>query len=376
MQETSGLFSFKMRLSYLKRFKILFIFLGCLWFIFYTVNMNSCLPRDTSRLHLPDENIYSKTENELKGKILILSESRIKSNNTNDIIRLIESNRFSYKHILFNPNKINYYLINGTYKVIIFDDINIQKRLNKSQVESLNKYCSMNQIGIIIFIKPYNNLSFNASLNTQLKSFYNITKQTNKKIEFNSCKASPIKDKTIKPILSTSRKEIIVGLDDSQTRKIYFGSYVQSKFILKLLFIDSIKYASFNTIYNSLDRYIQIDIDDVFIDAFGVRMNYTDVLELISLQNQLNRYYFGSNNKFKFNLGYSGYYYQENNKADNFLIQMKYKFNWFDHMWSHLKPHILNESLLGDSLRKNLKFALQHGLSINNSYAVSPHHSG
>ena len=81
--------------------------------------------------------------------------------------------------------------------------------------------------------------------------------------------------------------------------------------LLKPLFMDAIHYLTDGEIEISLDRYVQIDIDDIFVAPHGTRMIPNDVHELIRLQDELSLRYFNHDDyKFKFNLGYSGYYYQ------------------------------------------------------------------
>jgi hypothetical protein len=54
----------------------------------------------------------------------------------------------------------------------------------------------------------------------------------------------------------------------------------------------------------------------------------------------------------------------------------KDKFNWFDHGWSHLQPHLINNSILLEQLLLNYNFALKHGIPVDSFYSVSSHHSG
>lgn len=57
-------------------------------------------------------------------------------------------------------------------------------------------------------------------------------------------------------------------------------------------------------------------------------------------------------------------------------LEKRHVFNWFDHTWSHLQAHLLNESTLKEQINLNHQFAAEKGLVLNTSYAVSPHHSG
>ena len=88
--------------------------------------------------------------------------------------------------------------------------------------------------------------------------------------------------------------------------------------ILKSLFIDSLRYISSGELDIGLKRYVQIDIDDIFVCEPGARMVKTDVLELIQLQDALSRQYFIHNDyKFKFNIGFTGYYYESGNEIED-----------------------------------------------------------
>jgi heparan sulfate N-deacetylase/N-sulfotransferase NDST2 len=133
---------------------------------------------------------------------------------------------------------------------------------------------------------------------------------------------------------------------------------------------------------------VQIDIDDIFVGATGTRMVEADVFSLIRFQEEhLNRFVFNVSSsygddvyKFKFNLGFSGYYYQsgndKENKGDQLLVENSNRFNWFDHSWSHTRVNILNSSSLRELMYYNYNFALEHHLKTDSFYSVSPHHSG
>ena len=79
--------------------------------------------------------------------------------------------------------------------------------------------------------------------------------------------------------------------------------------LLKLLLVDSIRYLSNGKIETGLKRYIQIDIDDIFLFS---KMIPEDVYEMIRFQNEFTKSYFFHNNyKFKFTIGYSGHYFYD-----------------------------------------------------------------
>ena len=108
-------------------------------------------------------------------------------------------------------------------------------------------------------------------------------------------------------------------------RHIFLG--IELNLLQVNLVIDIFDYVSYKRLFSddNLDRFIQIDIDDMFVGSNGLRFKKRDVTNLIHFQeNFLNKNFFNEKN-FKFNLGYSGYYYkssvyEEENKADAFLL--------------------------------------------------------
>lgn len=98
------------------------------------------------------------------------------------------------------------------------------------------------------------------------------------------------------------------------------------------LLLDILDYVSYGRLGFSLDRYVQIDVDDVFVAKTGLRMRPDDVVEMMRFQDEyLNARVFtslSSSSPFKFNLGFSGYYFssgsQEENLADQLLIGCRF----------------------------------------------------
>ena len=66
------------------------------------------------------------------------------------------------------------------------------------------------------------------------------------------------------------------GLRDGVKRVFFAGGF--PFFLHTLLFLDSIDYLSPITLTFSLDRYLQVDIDDVFIGGTGLRLHREDVM--------------------------------------------------------------------------------------------------
>lgn len=195
-------------------------------------------------------------------------------------------------------------------------------------------------------------------------------------------------------------KKVIAMLDHGlydDIRRIIFGVSNQH-WLNRLLLLDAIEHLSSGEILTPLERYIQIDIDDIFVGATGTRMNESDVFALIETQDYFATLLEGG---FKFNLGFSGKYFKRGSETeqlgDEQLIANSDKFTWFCHFWSHSKAHLFNTTeTLSMELKRNLKFALDNKLTLIGhreplkgydqpdndykqpppTYAVAPHHSG
>ncbi len=59
------------------------------------------------------------------------------------------------------------------------------------------------------------------------------------------------------------------------------------------------------------------------------------------------------------------------------LVRNRDQFWWFGHTYHHQQPHLLNTTVLRESMLKNIEFARNYSIPIfDNGYSVSPHHSG
>ena len=117
---------------------------------------------------------------------------------------------------------------------------------------------------------------------------------------------------------------------------------------------------------------------DWHLVCLGVDMTFDLVIQaLIATQNTLRQYVPG----LTFNLGFCGYYYDKGLEAENNgsekLVQNRDAFWWFGHIFNHYQPHLVSEDNLRTYMTQNLEFARMHWIrSTENSYSVSPHHSG
>uniref|UniRef100_A0AC35TKZ8 [heparan sulfate]-glucosamine N-sulfotransferase n=1 Tax=Rhabditophanes sp. KR3021 TaxID=114890 RepID=A0AC35TKZ8_9BILA len=125
-----------------------------------------------------------------------------------------------------------------------------------------------------------------------------------------------------------------------------------------------------------LDRFVQIDIDDMFVGQLGTRIVRNDVDAMIETQTKLRERIEG----FTFNVGFSGYYFRRGNeleqRGDEYLVEMKDNFNWFPHMWKHNHAQDHDLQYLKAVMVQNRLFADNFKLPLVEGYAISPQHGG
>ncbi|XP_061047116.1 bifunctional heparan sulfate N-deacetylase/N-sulfotransferase 4 isoform X2 [Eubalaena glacialis] len=332
-----------------------------------------------------------------------------------DIIAILESSRFQF-HMVIAPGKGDIPPLTdngkGKYILVIYENILKYVSMDSWNRELLEKYCVEYSVSIIGFHKA----NENSSPSTQLKGFplnlfnnlalkdcfvnpqsplLHITKAPKVEkgplpgedwtiFQYNHSTYQPVlltELQTEKFLSSFSSKPLYatviqdLGLHDG-IQRVLFGNNLNF-WLHKLIFIDAISFLSGKRLTLSLDRYILVDIDDIFVGKEGTRMNVKDVKALLETQNLLRTQVAN----FTFNLGFSGKFYhtgtEEEDEGDDLLLRSVDEFWWFPHMWSHMQPHLFhNESSLVEQMILNKEFALEHGIPINMGYAVAPHHSG
>ena len=354
------------------------------------------------------ENLIIDDEYSVKKQVLILTRHSSKSDLFTNLTKI-----FKYTRIKFERSN-DVYFYSKNVGVIVFEDY--EDYLYTRDNKKLKSYLIENNIGVIVFNTLINEedhkelIISNCTLNDEdfVEKFLHVTKfnkqiiNIDKKIsKYNEKFEAIFFDKQAKTILKCSSKSIVQQIlfvnNFNNIRHVFISlNNLNSIWILKLLLIDSIRYLSKGEIDIGLKRHIQIDIDDTFVAPTGSRMIAEDVYEMLRLQEELSKNYFYHNNyKFKFNLGYCGFYYQTGNKfeneADELLIENKDKFYWFDykyysfqigikiiiffehrfdHTFKHLKTNFLNESSLIEQFEENLKFAKLHHIPMDTNYSV------
>ena len=377
------------------------------------VNQDKIILRFLSHL----KPIFNETQS---FKVLILST---KSNTpiTKELIILFELNRINYKIVILKSNRPNIIRLNTNrtllYNLIIFESANLfYDSVDFNNKLKLADFCKLFNAGLIFFTNSLNLNLKSKQLNfiideesvklNYLNNFkpkkchlncfdntFKLTKCDKYKIDMSTIQ-NKSKYLTNSIEFSSNYYESLFECDFNQNLIVKTKSNSKLRFILisndmielieifSSILFDLITYASYGRFNIDISRYVQIDIDDIFVGSTGKRMQPKDVDALINFQeNYLNQLIFNKSlQRFKFNLGYSGYYYQSGNQVENqadfLLIQNKAYFNWFDHGWSHYQPHVLNSTTLLEQMYYNYHFALNHDLQIDSFYAVSPHHSG
>ncbi|XP_053259533.1 LOW QUALITY PROTEIN: bifunctional heparan sulfate N-deacetylase/N-sulfotransferase 3-like [Podarcis raffonei] len=333
-----------------------------------------------------------------------------------DIIMILESSRFQY-HIEIASGKGDLPVLidknKGKYILIIFENIFKYVNMDSWNRGLLDKYCGEYGVGMIGFHKS----SENSLQTSQLKGFpfhihgnvgvkdccinpYSSLLHMTKSSKFdkgplpgndwtvfhiNHSAYQPVIFAKVKtpenlppPVIKSSFHATVVhdmGLHDG-IQRVLFGNNLNF-WLHKLIFIDAISFLTGKRLTLSLDRYILVDIDDIFVGKEGTRMKANDVQALLDTQNLLR----AQIANFTFNLGFSGKFYHtgtaEEDEGDDLLLGSVDEFWWFPHMWSHMQPHLFhNESSLVEQMILNKKFALEHGIPTDLGYAVAPHHSG
>ncbi|TRZ18659.1 hypothetical protein HGM15179_008412 [Zosterops borbonicus] len=369
------------------------------------------LPYRSAGLRTPKPIDPSRTD----PTVLLFVESQY-SQLGQDIVAILESSKFQY-HMVIAPAKGDIPPLTdngrGKYTIVIYENILKYVSMDSWNRELLEKYCVEYSVSIIGFHKA----NENSSPSTRLKG---LPLQLYNNVALRDCAVNPqspllritkaprvekgplpgedwtvfqFNHSTFQPVLLTQLQPsrptpatlpratpyatVIqdLGLHDG-IQRVLFGNNL-TFWLHKLIFIDAISFLSGKKLTLSLERYILVDIDDIFVGKEGTRMNVNDVKALLETQNLLRTQVAN----FTFNLGFSGKFYhtgtEEEDEGDDLLLRSVDEFWWFPHMWSHMQPHLFhNESSLVEQMILNKEFAIEHGIPTGLGYAVAPHHSG
>lgn len=346
----------------------------------------------------------------IDAKVLVIVESAY-SRLGRDIAELLVANRIRYKvEVAGKSLPVLTTLDKGRYGVIVFESLSKYANMDKWNRELLDKYCREYSVGVVAFATPGEETLVGA----QLKGFP-LFMHTNLRLKDATLNpASPVlrlaragetswgalpgdhwavfraNSSTYEPVAwalrqngygsEEERMPLATVVQDhgrlDGVQRVLFGSGLQF-WLHRILFLDALSYLSHGQLSLSLDRWILVDIDDIFVGERGTRLHEEDVAAMLASQAALQRLVPG----FRFNLGYSAKYYHHGttleNRGDDALLRNREYFNWFCHMWNHQQPHLYNNvSHLESEMMLNKQFAIEHGIPTNSCYSVSPHHSG
>lgn len=253
--------------------------------------------------------------------VLVFIESQY-SQLGQDIIAILESNQFQY-HSEIAPGKGDIPPLThkgrGRYALIIYENLLKYTNMDAWNRDLLDKYCAEFSVGVIGFHRA----SENSPAVLRLRSFP-VIMHTN--IGLQDCCVNPRSpllyitkaeldrgllpgdDWTIflsnhstyepvllakphlakrgslqEPLASTPLLATVVqdlGLFDG-VQRVLFGHGL-SYWLHRLIFVDAISYLTGRKLSRSLERYILVDIDDIFVGKKGTRMNVNDVKVRIS----------------------------------------------------------------------------------------------
>uniref|UniRef100_A0A5F8GPL6 [heparan sulfate]-glucosamine N-sulfotransferase n=1 Tax=Monodelphis domestica TaxID=13616 RepID=A0A5F8GPL6_MONDO len=235
-----------------------------------------------------------------------------------DIIAILESSRFQY-HMVIAPGKGDIPPLTdngkGKYTLVIYENVLKYVTMDSWNRELLEKYCVEYSVSIIGFHKAnenslpstklkgfplnlYNNMALKDCFVNPQSPLLHITKAPRVEkgplpgedwtiFQFNHSTYQPVlltelqTSKPLTPPLSKTNLYATVvqdlGLHDG-IQRVLFGNNLNF-WLHKLIFIDAISFLSGKKLTLSLDRYILVDIDDIFVGKEGTRMNVKDVKE-------------------------------------------------------------------------------------------------
>ena len=272
--------------------------------------------------------------------ILVLTNSK-NSELTKELRNIFESLRLRYKIRFIDKLKGTFFMRQDeNFNIIIFESIEVYSNLaNKRDIHKIgqifftqdsiisNQIIEIDQRQISIHPIEINELSKCFFSGKNEESFFKFTKLN--KENLNLIKPS----KTIFSLTEPESIDPVIICDQIFTpvlktkpqipeRKVFFGVDLKQFPIIQSIFIDALIYVAYGHLKLNLTRYVQVDIDDIFVGATGFRMKPSDVFSLAEFQQEVSRKYFKNSQPFKFNLGFSGFYYQSGNHEENLADEL------------------------------------------------------
>lgn len=254
----------------------------------------------------------SKAGLRIDNRVLVLVETQYSRLGT-EIIHTLEANRMKYK--VEPVGKSLPYLTHvdkGKYAVIIFENLNSYVNMDQWNRQLLDKYCKDYRVGMIAFVPSTDDtvmsvtlddlqlsLQFNLAIKDyMLNSYSEIWRLTRPgelfegEIPGDDWTVFHTNHSTHQPLAYARRREpdfadspvkdhgmYVTAVQDlgflDDINRVILGNGFRF-WLHRLIFLDSLSFLSHGRLSVSLDRYVQIDVDDVFVGQSGLRMTPAD----------------------------------------------------------------------------------------------------
>ncbi|CAI4222133.1 unnamed protein product [Auanema sp. JU1783] len=340
------------------------------------------------------------SNNATENRILVLLESS-SSKNGKLILQLLNSKRVQYKVELFGKNiPALTTALHGRFSLVIIENYYKYLNLPKWNRQIVDKYCSEYHVPIVAFISSRTNDTFERArikgsrvYLRQNQKIFSVRVEQSKIHRVLRIGATRYAETAKNWVLfeKSDNLEIVVSATDSKNRslaaviweknaddgveRVLFGHNL-TDWVIKTTFHDVLWHFSAFDSRSSLTRFVQVDIDDIFVGARGTRMVEDDVKKLVQSQEILRKHI----HNFTYTLGFSGSYYKNGDdledRGDELLIKLAKHFIWFPHMWRHNHAHEYNGSYLYSTMVLNKLFAEDMRLPVLFPYAIAPQHDG
>uniref|UniRef100_S4R802 [heparan sulfate]-glucosamine N-sulfotransferase n=1 Tax=Petromyzon marinus TaxID=7757 RepID=S4R802_PETMA len=330
-----------------------------------------------------------------------------------EIIAILEMSRFRYRAEIA-PGKGDMPTLTenrrGKYALVVYENVLKYVNLDAWNRELLDKYCLEYGVGVIGFFKA----NENSLLSAQLKGF---PLYLHSNLGLKDCFVNPsspllyvtrakeviqeplpgddwtvfqFNHTTYLPVLlaRTKSSDLIphpgvapvyhptvvqdLGLYDG-VQRVLFGNNL-ALWLHKLVFVDAVAFLTGRRLALPLERYVLVDIDDIFVGKEGTRMKVQDVEALLNTQMKLRERV----KNFTFNLGFSGKFYHtgtdEEDNGDDMLISHRDQFWWFPHTIKHMNIICLHRHVVGSHTRLPKSYAVETKVLVPWGPSIAQHH--
>ncbi|EPB77003.1 hypothetical protein ANCCEY_03911 [Ancylostoma ceylanicum] len=339
-------------------------------------------------------------QNLTEHRALILLESAY-SRHGRLLQQILTASKYPFKAETFSKNlPLLTTATRGRYAIIIIENYYKYLNMAKWNRQLLDKYCVEYNVPLISFLSTRPNTTYQKvkikgsklhfwqnqevlSLKVAESDIHRISRIGNERTDVNThewilFEESPAFSTVIFARDAFGRPRAAVIHDkgeEDNVKRILFGHNV-TDWTIKMTFLDTLWYTTGGRVGWSLDRYVQIDVDDIFVGARGTRMVESDVRALLESQKNLRQYI----SNFTYMLGFSGSYFRNGDdnedKGDELLVELAENFVWFPHMWRHNHAHEHNLTYMEATMTQNLMFAQNMRLPVKYPYAIAPQHDG